>query len=130
MELTDPDNSRLFVQRRENEHTEIVVTSQIVSHMLARVALRRELRSVFDELFSPGGCDIAFRGIGDYDLTPGGYVFANVQQAADARGEIAIGLRRHGRRQDRNGGVLLNPGRDERLELAARDELVVLTAAE
>jgi hypothetical protein len=82
IELIDPDNSRLFENRLENEHTEIVVTSRIVSHMLARVALRRELRSVFDELFSSGGCDITFRRIADYDLAPGHYVFADLQNAA------------------------------------------------
>jgi hypothetical protein len=85
MELTDDDNSRLFENRLENEHTEIVVTSRIVSHMLARVALRRELRAVFDELFRPGGCDIAFRAIADFDLAPGRYLFADVQKAVDAR---------------------------------------------
>ena len=127
MELTDPDNSRLFEHRLENEQTEIVVTSRVVSHIVARVALRRELRCVFDELFSPGGCDIVFRRGADYDLAPGHYLFADLQQAVDARGDIAIGLRRHAHRRDSNGGVLLNPGRDERLDLAEKDELVVLS---
>ena len=43
---------------------EIIVSPLIVSHMLARVALRRELRAVFDELFSSNGCEILFRRIG------------------------------------------------------------------
>ncbi|MBK5940533.1 hypothetical protein [Halochromatium roseum] len=98
MELTDADNSRLFENRLENEHTEIVVTSRIVSHMLARVALRRELRCVFDEL----------------------------QKAVDARDNIAIGIRRQRCRRDKHGGVLINPGRDQTLELGAEDELILL----
>jgi len=127
MELTDTDNVRLFENRLENQHTEIVVTPLIVSHMLARVAMRRELRSVFDELFSSGGCDIAFHGLADYDLVPGNYVFADLQRAADARGDIAIGIRRKARRQDVFGGVALNPGRDEQLQLQPEDELIVLS---
>ena len=126
MELTDPDNTRLFETRLENEHTEIIVTPRIVSHMLARVAMRRELRAVFDELFSSGGHDIAFRPIMDYGLTAGRHAFSDLQKAADARGGIAIGLRRHGRRGDMDGGVELNPGRDERLDLEERDELIVI----
>jgi hypothetical protein len=51
--VTDPDNRR---NRLENAYNEIVVTSRIVRHMLARVALGRELRCVFDELSSPVGC--------------------------------------------------------------------------
>jgi hypothetical protein len=129
MELTDPENDRLFVNRLESEHTEIVITSQIVSHMLARVALRRELRAVFDELFSSGGCDIEFRPGSDYDLAPGRYRFADLQRAVDVRGDIAIGLRRNKHRHDSRGGILLNPGSDAELDLAARDELVVLSPA-
>jgi hypothetical protein len=127
MELIDPDNSHLFENRLENEHTEIVVTSRIVSHMLARVALRRELRAVFDELFSSGGCDITFRRIADYDLVPGYHVFDDLQKAVDQRGDIAIGLRRHQHRRNSEGGILLNPGRDEQLDLTDLDELVVLS---
>jgi hypothetical protein len=61
------------------------------------------------------GCLIA-----DYGSTAGEYRFEQAQPAADTRGEIAIGLRRHGSRRNRNGGMLLNPCRDEVLELGAR----------
>jgi hypothetical protein len=127
MELTDPENTALFETRLENEHTEILVTPRIISHMLARVAMRRELRAVLDELFSSGGCEIAFRPLADYGLDAGTHAFAALQRAADARGAIAIGIRRHDRLGAADGGVELNPGRDERLELAERDELIVVS---
>jgi len=130
MELTDTDNSQLFEHRLENEHTEILVTSRIVSHMLARVALRRELRCVFSALFDPCGCDIAFLGIGAYDLTPGDHRFADLQKAVEARGDIALGLRQDQRRRRKDGGILLNPGRDETLRLEAGDDLIVLSAVD
>ncbi len=135
VELTDPDNVTLFEKRRG----EIIVSPVIVSHMMTRVTVRRELRAVFEELFGPSGAEIQYRRIADYAPAPGSSqadgappsnrecTFADLQRAADSRGEIAIGIRRAGQEQAPGGGVELNPGRDERLEFAADDTLVVLT---
>ncbi len=134
VELTDPENIPLF----ENRRSEIIVSPVIVSHMMTRVTLRRELRAVFDELFGSVGCEIQFRPIADYGLartpsegtaagsTGAERTFAEVQRAADARGDIAIGIRRAGRERAADGGVVLNPGRDERLQLGASDDLIVI----
>jgi Trk K+ transport system NAD-binding subunit len=135
VELTDPDNVALF----ENRRGEVIVSPVIISHMLARVALRRELRAVFEELFSSGGSEIFFRRIADYALAenpdqstvPGSdervYRFADLQRAADARGEIAIGIRRTGQDGKPGGGVQLNPGREEPLRMNKDDEIIVLS---
>lgn len=135
VELTDPDNAALF----ENRRGEVIVTPLIISRMMARVALRRELRAVFDELFSSGCSEILFRRISEYDLAgefkaPEGAgagecvcSFADLHRVADVRGDIAIGIRRAGREDKPDGGVQLNPGRDERLRLTGDDEIIVLT---
>ena len=135
VELTDTDNVTLF----QNRSDEIIVSAVIVSHLLARVALRRELRAVFDELFTSGGSEIFFRRIADYDsaeilsgfpgtnTSSGDYTFSELQRLADARGEIAIGIRRAGQEGMPHGGVELNPGRGEHLRLSENDELIVLT---
>ena len=125
IELTDPDNVALL----ENRPGETIVSPVIVSHMMTRVALRRELRCVFDELFGSAGSEIFFRDIAQYDLAAGEYAFADLQRAADARGEITIGLRRTCEEGTPNGGVHLNPRRDERLTLHRGDELIVLNSA-
>jgi hypothetical protein len=121
VELTDPDNVPLL----ENRAGEVIISPVIISHMLARVALRRELRAVFDELFSSGGSEISFRLFPDYGIATGAYRFADLQRAADARGEIAIGVRRA--EEALGGGVQLNPPRQKRLQLFGEDELIVLT---
>ena len=126
VELTDPDNTPLFEKRLG----EVIVSPAIVSNMLARVALRRELRAVIDELFSSGGCEIVFRHIADYGLKQGEYSFSDLQRAADSRGEVAIGIRWAGQVQTRGGGVELNPKRDEHFKLSDNDELIVLTTDE
>jgi hypothetical protein len=107
--------------------------------MLARVALRRELRAVFDGLFSSAGSEILFRRIAEYGLAENVnasgvpdagervYGFADLIRAANAHGEIAIGIRRAGQDGKPGGGVQLNPGRDERLQLSEDDEIIVLT---
>ncbi len=135
VELNDQDNVTLFNNRRG----EVIVSPLIISRMMARVALRRELRAVIDELFSSGGSEIFFRRITDYELAENldksavpdagerVYSFTDLQRAADARGEIAIGIRRTGQDGRPGGGVQLNPGRDERLRLNEDDDLIVLT---
>jgi len=138
VELTNPAHTTLF----DNRRGEVIVSPVIISHMLTRVALRREMRAVFDEVFSSGGCEVFFRRIADYGLAEilsqipdydpvgGDCTFADLQRAADARGEIAIGIRRAGQERTARGGVELNPGRDESLQLNENDELIVLTTYE
>lgn len=72
-----------------------------LSHMLAKVALRRELRAVYDELFGPGGAEIEVR----------------------RRREIAIGVVHTG------GQAELNPSLDTLCSHAILRELVVITSA-
>ena len=56
---------------------------------------------------------------------PAAYRFADLQKAVNARGEIAIGVRRSDGSQ--GGGVQLNPPREQQLQLSSDDELIVLT---
>ncbi len=122
VELTDPDNAALF----ENRAGEVIVSPVIVSLMLARVGLRRELRAVFDELFTSGGSEIFFRRLSDYGLDEGAYSFDRLRRAVHAAGEIAIGYRQLSDEPQAGGGVHLNPRHGEPVSLVADDELIVL----
>jgi hypothetical protein len=122
IELMDPENIQLFQQRR----AEVLVSPQMLSHMLAQVALRRELRSVFDELFGPGGAEIFFRPVTDYGLDGGPVDFARIQQAAAHCGETALGIKLDVESKTAGGGVYLNPDRMRQWVLQEQDELVVL----
>lgn len=91
LELLDPENVRLL----ENSHGEVLISPLILSHMLAHVALRPELGTVFGELFTAGGAELTFRPLSSY--LPAGYTektiaFVDVQRAAHAEGEIAMGF--------------------------------------
>lgn len=118
VELMDPENVALFA----NSASETLVSPRVISHMLAQISLRRELRVVFDELFGPGGAEISFHAITDYVLA-GEVSFAQLQVAAMGRGETALGLRLRD-------GLHLNPDKERTWELFPGDELVVLATYE
>ncbi len=120
MELSDPDNRDLLT----GHQSEMMISPMIISHVLAQVALRRELRSVLDELFTVGGPEIQFRDVGDYPL-PASADFQVVEKILANEGEVALGVFRH--RPDAQGRrLLLNPPRREYLDLQPGDRLVVL----
>ncbi len=103
VEFLDPANERLL----SRGPSEVLVTPILVSHVLAQVALRRELRAVFDELFTAGGPEIAFVPAEGYGLS-GEVSFREMQRVAGARGGVALGVRPPG------GPPVLNPGREAR----------------
>jgi ion channel POLLUX/CASTOR len=122
IELLDPGNNALFRGRQ----AEVIISPILISHMLAQVSLRRELRAVFDELFGPGGAEIVFRAPATYGLA-GDVSFQQIEAAAGARGEVALGVRPRVGRVERGGGIALNPARDRVFDLAADDEIIALT---
>lgn len=123
VELIDPANARLFQQRSG----EVIISPVVLSHMLAHAALRQELTSVFGELFGPGGAEIFFRSVSDYDLAGQTASFLEVQQRAAAGGEVALGVRLHREAERVSGGVQLNPSQATAWTFQAQDRIVVLT---
>ncbi|MEQ9545320.1 MAG: ion channel DMI1 [Marinobacter sp.] len=120
MELSDPDNRHLL----SGHQSEMMISPMILSHVLAQVALRRELRVVLDELFTVGGAEIQFRDPRDYPL-PASVDFHLLERILSERGELALGVFRH------SGGaggrcLELNPPRKRFLDFQPDDQLVVM----
>ena len=115
IELLDPANATLLRERPG----EVLISPLVISHMLAQVALRPELRAVFDELFGPSGAELDFLPLERYGLS-GEATFAEIQRAVSRGGHTALGARLAG------GRVELNPARERRWSLGAGDEAVVL----
>ena len=120
MELSDPANENLL----HTEHSETLISPLILSHMLAQVALRRELRIVYDELFTQGGAEILFRPACDYPL-PANADFRILEQVAASQGQTALGVY-HPQKSDPQQRLLLNPPRDTALALDDGDQVVIL----
>ena len=120
MEFSDPDNRHLLMAYQ----SEVMISPMIVSHVLAQVALRRELRVVLDELFTVGGSEIQFRDPQDYPL-PASTSFQVLEKVLAAKGELALGVRRS--RPDESGRQsFINPPKGDFLDLKAGDQLIVL----
>ena len=120
LELSDPHNRQLL----QGNQAEMMISPMILSHVLAQVALRRELRVVLDELFTVGGAEIQFRDPQNYPL-PASATFQLLEKTLAAEGEIALGIYR-GRGDQRGRHLQMNPSRNEYLELLPGDQLVVL----
>ncbi len=114
VELMDAANADLLA----DSPSEILVSPHVISHMLAQVALRRELRAVFDELFGPGGAEICFCKAAECGLE-GSVRFDQVQLAAQARGQTALGLRM-------GKATYLNPDKQQTWDLGKEGEIIML----
>lgn len=123
VELLDPENLSLFRSRPG----EVLISPLVLSHMLAQVALRPELRAVFDELFGPGGAEISFVSAATYGVAGKEIRTRDLQQQASARGEIVLGVRVVPKADDWREGLQLNPPKEQRWLLTGQDEIVVLT---
>jgi len=103
-----------------------MISPILLSHVLAQVALRRELSVILDELFTAGGAEVGFRQLDEYDLDGGVLSYEELDEEAARRGEVFLGVDLA--RSAREGGALeLNPSRGESWEIAAADRIVVMT---
>jgi hypothetical protein len=120
LDLSDPDNETLLVTNR----SETLVSPLILSHIMAQVALRRELRLVLDDLLTPGGGEIMFRDPGEYGIGSR-QDFGRIEQVVAEHGETALGL--YTAQPDQRGSRLrLNPDREHTIAFREGDQLVVL----
>lgn len=124
IELSDPHNERLMGGRMG----EVIISPLLLSHILAQVALRRELRVVFDDLFSAGGPEIAFRRLGDLGVEAGEFTFETLQALCRRSGDTALGVHRQEAAQGNGRRLELNPRRGVKQALRAADEIVVMTS--
>lgn len=116
VDLMDDDNVRLF----QDENTEVLVTPKMASHVLAQVALRRELNVVYAELFGAGGDEIFFRWVADYGIVDPQMTFGTLTGIAADYREIALGVRL------KSGEVELNPEKNKVYKVEELDNLIVL----
>ncbi len=123
VELFDPDNSNLI----QGSGVEVLVSPVIISHILAHVALRPELNLVFSELFASGGAEIYFKPSRVYGLNGQELQFGQIQQMVSRQGDIALGICLGPEGSGSRPVLQLNPNREARWSLQAKDAIVVLT---
>lgn len=120
VELLEEENEFLFPPE-----VDVIVSPLLVSYLLSQVSLRRELAAVFAELSRPWGAQIVLQPATEYLPANSPVRFRDLERAATARGEIALGLRPSG---VPDAGLLINPDRDAEWTLTTGDEVVVLAS--
>jgi len=121
IELLDPDNVALF----GDSDADVIVSTELVSFLLSQVALRRELFAVFRDLTRPWGPQIVVEPAASYVEIGEPVSFDDVDRAAAAKGEIALGFWREGKP---GAGLFLNPDRDAAWHLSEADSVVLLSS--
>jgi hypothetical protein len=122
IELADPANSTLV----GGSGTEMIVSPIILSHLLAQVALRRELQTIYTELFTVGGAEIEFRNPDRYGMETGNYTFLEIAGIASDFGETALGICKNKKNSELKNKLILNPPKNDHITITEKDELVVL----
>lgn len=121
IELLDPDNVVLF----EGTDDDVIVSTEMVSFLLSQVALHRELAAVLHALSRPWGPHIVVEPAARYVELDEPVSFDDVDRAAAAKGEIALGFWREGQR---GAGLFLNPDRHATWHLDETDTIVLLSS--
>jgi voltage-gated potassium channel Kch len=107
---------------------DFIVSSRLLSLLLAQIAETPDLADVFRDLFDADGAEVYLRDAAEYVDTAGPVSFATLQAAAQARDQVALGYRIEARSKDPAAqyGVVLNPAGDARVAFAPGDRVVVL----
>ena len=122
LELANSENHSLI----KSPGSEVIISPVILSHLLAQVALRRELQSIYAELFTVGGAEIEFRGLSHYNMSAGTYPFKEIEKIAFTHGETALGVQRGGAITEGAKKLVLNPPKNHEIRLTDHDQIVVL----
>jgi hypothetical protein len=115
VELFDRSNEVLF----EDQPVDVFVSPRVVGRMLAQIALRQELRAVFDQLLGSRGPDLACRAPSHYGVRSGEPTFRELEAAVMSQGDILLGVKDPAT-------FHLNPARDSTWPIDATTHLLVL----
>jgi voltage-gated potassium channel Kch len=125
-EILDVRNQALAQVARPDD---FVISEQIISLMMAQVAEQKSLNAVLTELFSPEGSEVYLKPVGQYVTLERPVNFYTVVEAAQRRGESAIGYRRRAMAQSmaQDYGVVLNPPKDQPIQFREQDVIIVVS---
>ena len=111
-----------------SEADDFIVSSRVLSLLLAQIAETPDLADVFRDLFDADGAEVYLRAVDGYVELGRPVSFATLQASAQARDEVAMGYRIAVLAKDATAqyGVVLNPARTAELVFAPGDTVVVL----
>lgn len=129
-ELIESENQALAASTGVHD---FVVSSRLVSMLLAQISEEPRMDEVYRALFDEEGSEIYLKPATLYlDELPARVAFADLIALALQRGEVCLGVKRkaHEDREDLNYGITLAPEKTGAWDLDAGDALVVLAEDE
>lgn len=114
VELHDPSNA-VYV---DHSHNEVLVSSVVVSHVLAQVAVYPQLRSVYEQLLSADGARLALRFLPENLHRT--FTVGELRELALSEQAVLLGYQQSG------GATVLNPGIDQQIKVSEKTQLIIL----
>lgn len=93
--------------------------------MLATIAMRRELYTVYNELFTVNGAEITFRNLEEYNLETGKMAFIDLEEHIEVYQDTLLGV--YYDKPDGQADLQLNTPRHKAVNLTSDCRLVVLS---
>lgn len=123
-ELLDPASRDVLAGLRVDD---LIVSSQVVSMVLAQISHQEVLGCIYHELLSAGGIEISLKPVERY-VEPGTTCsFADLVNAAQDRMEIALGVYPAEQRAGTDSPFQLNPGLATQWTLEQGDRVIALS---
>lgn len=125
VELNDEDNRPLF---NTGEDHDVIMTQEIIAHLLSQVGTRRALAWIYEDLFTQRGSEIRLRRASELfgrSELPVTTTFARLQARCVRSDTIAIGYQL--RAPEGKTDLRLNPPRGRQFELNPDDRVVVVS---
>ncbi|MBX7225147.1 MAG: NAD-binding protein [Chitinophagales bacterium] len=107
---------------------DFIVSDNLISLMMSQLSENKELKKVYDILFTAEGSEMYLKPASNYIL-PGKEVnFYTLLESAAQKGEIAIGYRIASQSSDAEHvyGVVINPQKSKTFTLTSEDKVIVL----
>lgn len=125
-EMKDSRNRTLAEVARVDD---FIVSSQLVSLMLAQISENKQLADVFADLFGAEKAEIYLKPITNYIQIGKPTTFYTIVHAAQERGEVAIGYRLHAYANDVTHayGICVNPAKSKQVAFSELDSVIVLS---
>lgn len=129
-EVVDSENLELIAATGAND---AIISTKMISKVLAQVAAEPDILKVYDEVFKEDGSEIYLKPLDLYlPSAPATLTFADLIHIAQSRNEICLGYRSKDSATDaaENFGIVLNPPKDQTVATSDIERIIVIAEDE
>jgi len=125
-EMNDQKNRELA---EVTEADDFIIGQDLVSRILAQISENREIKNVYDNLFSAAGSEIYLKDAVDYVNFGEPVDFYTIIESASLKTETAIGYRivEHSHNSEKGYGIKINPKKSDKITFRKGDKIIVLS---